>query len=123
MANQQLEVLEQLAELAPTQFLERTPGGQSTLRELYIQAAEADLVPSSAAADDIARLHGLWEVALDHGMGGLVLDYLSQVRGHRQPTAAAVCRRRRPTPLPSPPRFRRSALTACAPPATPWSRS
>lgn len=75
----QLELLEALAETAPRAYLQRGPSGQSLLRELYQQAAEADLAARSAP-DDIARLHALFDVALDHGMGGLVRDYLAEVR-------------------------------------------
>ncbi len=73
-----LELFEALAETPPRAYLQRTPSGQSLLRQLYQQAAEADLVARSAP-DDIARLHALFDVALDHGLGGLVRDYLTEV--------------------------------------------
>jgi E3 ubiquitin-protein ligase HOS1 len=77
----QLDVLELLAEQSPKSYLSRRASGQSVLRELYAQAAEAQLVPpSSPNSDDILRLHALFDVALDHGMGGLVLDYIAEVR-------------------------------------------
>jgi hypothetical protein len=77
----QLDVLELLAEQTPKSYLSRRASGQSVLRELYAQAAEAQLVPpSSPNSDDILRLHALFDVALDHGMGGLVLDYIAEVR-------------------------------------------
>lgn len=76
-----LELFEALAETPPRAYLQRTPSGQSLLRQLYQQAAEADLVARSAP-DDIARLHALFDVALDHGLGGLVRDYLTEVKGH-----------------------------------------
>lgn len=74
------DFLEQLAETPPKAYLQRQPSGQSLLRELYAQAAEAGLVPAGAGGDDIARLHALFDVCLDHGMGGLVRDYVAEVR-------------------------------------------
>lgn len=83
MSGEQLELLEELAGTAPQTYLQKQPSGQSTLRELYALAAQANLVPPSAQ-DDIARLHSLWDVALDHGLGGLVRDYVSEVRRRHQ---------------------------------------
>ena len=77
------DFLEQLAETAPKAYLQRQPSGQSLLRELYAHAAEAGLLPAGAGGDDIARLHALFDVALDHGMGGLVRDYVAEVKGGR----------------------------------------
>ena len=103
----QLDVLELLAEQSPKSYLSRRASGQSVLRELYAQAAEAQLVPpSSPNSDDILRLHALFDVALDHGMGGLVLDYIAEVRPlqgllrARVPAvvAAATATRRHPPP-------------------------
>jgi hypothetical protein len=76
----QLDVLEALAETPPTHLVQPVgPDGQTKLRFLYAQAAAADLVPQTAA-DDIGRLHSLFDVALDHGLGGLILDYIAEVR-------------------------------------------
>lgn len=96
----QLEVLEALAVTPATQLAGCGPDGLTKLRSLYSQAAAADLVPQTAS-DDIARLHSLFEAALDCGMGGLILDYVAEVR------RAADCRRR--------PRRRRFPLFTLAP--------
>jgi hypothetical protein len=84
----QVEALEALAATAPTEHLRRSPDGTSKLGQLYGLAAAAGLVPPTAA-DDIARLHSLFEMALDHGLGGIVLDYIELVRParrlHREP--------------------------------------
>lgn len=74
-----VDFLEQLSETAPKAYLQRQPSGQSLLRELYAHAAEVGLVPAGAGGDDIARLHALFDVCLDHGMGGLVRDYVAEV--------------------------------------------
>jgi hypothetical protein len=80
-AQLQLDVLELIAEQSPKSYLSRRASGQTVLRDLYAQAAEAQLVPpASPNSDDILRLHALFDVALDHGMGGLVLDYIAEVR-------------------------------------------
>ena len=73
------DVLHALCQTPPTSYLQRLPTGLTTLQTLYDHAAEAGLVPSSAN-DDIARLHALFDVALDHGMGSLVRDYVTEVR-------------------------------------------
>ncbi|PRW59389.1 E3 ubiquitin- ligase HOS1 [Chlorella sorokiniana] len=83
-----VEFLEQFAETAPKAYLQRQPSGQSLLRELYAHAAEAGLVPAGAGGDDIARLHALFDVALDHGMGGLVRDYVAEVCSDRLLTSS-----------------------------------
>lgn len=105
-----LELLEALAETPPKAFLQRQSGGQSTLRELHAQAAQAGLCPA-AANDDIARLHALFDVALDHGMGGIVSDYIAEVRpiAAAMPAAAAAAQNRRRMPAALPP-------TACLAP-------
>lgn len=77
----QQEVLDALADTSPRAYLQRGGGGggATVLRELHEQAAEVGLA-AAAAADDIARLHAMFDVALDHGLGGLVHDYLAEVR-------------------------------------------
>lgn len=78
-----MEVLESLAETPPAALLAKQASGQSALRELYGGAAAAGLVPAGAS-DDIARLHALFDVALDHGLGGLVRDYVAEVGAERR---------------------------------------
>ena len=105
------DVLDALAQTPLTSYLQRLPTGLTTLQTLYDLASEAGLVPASAS-DDIARLHALFDVALDNGMGSLVRDYvteLSEVVGHRESgeqLAAAWARskrrRRRRRRLPRP---------------------
>lgn len=80
MAALAADVLEALAEASPRQL-------SQSCRELYAQAAEAALVPATAP-DDIARLHALFDAALDGGVGGLVVDYVTEVRAA---AAAAAC--------------------------------
>lgn len=83
------DVLAELANTSPKTYLQRSPSGFSHLQDLYQQCIEADLVPAAAvASDDIARLHSLFDVALDHGMGSLVLDYVNEVCADRLLTSS-----------------------------------
>ena len=59
-------------------FLIRKPSGQTVLRELYDQLAGVELVPATCT-DDIARLHSLFDVALDHGLAAIITDYVTEV--------------------------------------------
>lgn len=76
------QALRALADARPSSYLRRGPSGQSTLKELYQQAASAGLAPSEVA-DDVARLHLLFDIAVEHGLGGLVHDYVIEVGGGR----------------------------------------
>lgn len=99
----QVEWMEALAATAPTEYLRRSPDGTSKLGQLYGLAADAGLVPPTAA-DDIARLHSLFEMALDHGLGGIVLDYIELVRParrlHPEPGRASLTSPWRPSDFP-----------------------
>lgn len=83
------DALASLASTPPRQYLQRTDAGTSILQELHQQCIEAGLVPATAAAtDDISRLHALFDVCLDHGLGSLVLDYVSDVCADRLLTSS-----------------------------------
>jgi hypothetical protein len=85
-----LDALTALASTPPRQYLQRSEASESsTLQHLYNQCVEAGLLPASAAAiDDITRLHSLFDVALDHGMGSLVLDHVVDVCADRLLTSS-----------------------------------
>lgn len=104
-------IFQALAEAAPSTYLKESSSGQTILRDLFQRCASGNLVPA-AAVDDIARLHCIFDVALEHGMGHLVHDYLVEVSGTR-PCIACLIPNMRSCPggggaLPTP----TSALTA-----------
>lgn len=92
-----MHALEALAAEPPRNYLERPRGGTSVLQHLYELAASAGLLPEEAV-DDVARLHGLFDVALSYGMGSLVCDYIAEVCGGVQ-VPPSVPRGRRPQGL------------------------
>lgn len=81
------DVLAALAATPPRQYLQRSDAGVSVLQALYQQCVGAGLA-SEHTSDDIARLHGLWDVALEHGLGSLVLDYVHDVCSDRLLTSS-----------------------------------
>ena len=70
--------LQSLAITSPSSYLTEQSPGITVLTALHAQCVEANLLRSSAV-DDAERLYGLFNVAVDHGLGSLVLDYISQV--------------------------------------------
>ncbi|GAB4815684.1 hypothetical protein N2152v2_002730 [Parachlorella kessleri] len=84
-----MDALAALAATPPRQYVQRLETGASTLQELYARCLEAGVLPATAAAlDDISRLHSLFDLALDHGLGSLVLDYVTDVCGDRLLTSS-----------------------------------
>ena len=49
---------------------------------LYAQCRAAGLTGASAG-DDASRLHALFDVALSHGLGSIVVDYVCEVCSDR----------------------------------------
>lgn len=68
-----LEVgLEALAEADPCSLADA-----SRLRAVYARVLDAD---PHGALDDVARLHALFDVALDNGLVSVVVHYVQEVR-------------------------------------------
>lgn len=72
------EALQSLVLASPASLLDEIDG-TTVLAVLYDSCESAGLL-SSPAEDDSNRLYGLFNVALEHGAGSVVLDYLEQVR-------------------------------------------
>ena len=72
------QALLNLAEISPNSYLNEPNQGCTVLSDLHKQCALANLL-SSPAGDDAEKLYGLFNVALEHGLGSLILDYLKQV--------------------------------------------
>lgn len=71
--------LQALAITSPTLYLSESSPGTTVLTTLHGQCLEAKLLSAPSAADDAEKLYGLFNVAVDHGLGSLVLDYIAQV--------------------------------------------
>lgn len=63
--------LETLAEADPCSLADA-----SRLRAVYARVLDAD---PQAPLDDVARLHALFDVALDHGLVSVVVHYVQEV--------------------------------------------
>lgn len=81
MSGSASSVLELLADTNPGTFLDCTNSGATVLETIYDRAVEA-LLTSPGAADEVARLDAVLSIALNHGLGAVVLDYVKQVRSH-----------------------------------------
>jgi hypothetical protein len=74
-----------LAQTSPTLYLNETNNsGVSVLASLHEQCGSAGLL-SISAVDDAERLYGVFNVALEHGLGSLVLAYIAQVQPYYRP--------------------------------------
>jgi hypothetical protein len=72
--------LQSLAQTSPTLYLnESNTPGVSVLSNLHHQCGSAGML-STSADDDAERLYGLFNVAFEHGLGSLVLNYVAQVK-------------------------------------------
>lgn len=72
--------LQCLAQTSPTLYLnESNNSGISVLASLHEQCESVGLL-STSADDDAERLYGIFNVALEHGLGSLVLAYIAQVQ-------------------------------------------
>jgi hypothetical protein len=75
MSGSASSVLDLLAGTNPGTFLNRTPSGATVLDTIYDRAVAA-LLTSPGATDEVARLDAVLSIALDHGLGAVVLDYV-----------------------------------------------
>jgi hypothetical protein len=72
--------LQSLAQTSPTLYLnESNNSGISVLATLHDQCGSAGMLSTSSADDDAERLYGVFNVALEYGLGSLVLEYVAQV--------------------------------------------
>ena len=70
--------LEQLANTPVTELCRRSSTGErpvQTLHELGIEGGLCDTV----ARDDVERLYAVLDLALSHGLGSIILDYVTEV--------------------------------------------
>jgi hypothetical protein len=77
--------LQALAHTSPNSYLNESDSGISVLANLHDQCRSAGMLSSSSADDDAERLYGIFNVALECGLGSLVLDYVAQVKHQLHP--------------------------------------
>lgn len=69
--------LQDLATIAPAEFVQRSDGTRS-VRSLYQRLQKANLIAHEVASD-VEALHAVFDVALNKGLGCLILDYIEEV--------------------------------------------
>ena len=74
------EVIDTLITIAPREAFKRTSDGTRRYASLYRQAVAAGLL-AAKAADDVQALHAVFDLAVDHGFGSWVLDYVEVGHG------------------------------------------
>jgi hypothetical protein len=73
-----MEVIDALITIAPRDAYKRTSDGSRRYASVYRQAVAAGLLPARTL-DDAATLHAIFDLAVDHGFGSWVLDYVEEV--------------------------------------------
>lgn len=76
----QIEALSSLASKEPKQLLiKQSNTGKRLLHHIYQQFCTSGLIPVPQAEDDVHRLHALFDVALQHGLASVIIDYVLEV--------------------------------------------
>lgn len=71
-------LLQQLAVVPVTELCRRAATGERPVQALYDLSTEHGLC-STTARDDVERLYSIFDLAVVHGMGSIVLDYVEAV--------------------------------------------
>ncbi|KAK9824980.1 hypothetical protein WJX81_002675 [Elliptochloris bilobata] len=79
---QPIAVLERLADTPPRELARTGADDRRVLHSLFLQCRAAGLT-GAPGSNDVARLHALFDVALGHGLGSLVVDYVVEVCSDR----------------------------------------
>lgn len=76
----QVEALGALASKDPKQLLvKQAHTGKRLLHHIYQQCCTSGLIPVPRAEDDVQRLHALFDLALQHGLAAVAVDYILEV--------------------------------------------
>lgn len=78
-ASSRLEALSSLASKDPKHLLAIQATGKRLLHHTYQQCCTSGLIATPTAADDVQRLHALFDIAIQHGMTSLLVDYILEV--------------------------------------------
>jgi len=76
-------VLKELACTAPKSYFDQTSSGDNVLNGLFQLLVSSNLL-APGVSSDVNRLHGVFDVAVAHGMGRLIIDFVRQVRPSNQ---------------------------------------
>ena len=75
----QAAALQRLASVSPQDLVKVTASGHRLLYDLFVECAQARLCHAAGASDDLQRLHAVFTVALNNGLGSLIHDYVVEV--------------------------------------------
>jgi hypothetical protein len=73
-----MEVVDLLIQLAPREALKKGADGHRRYASVHRQAVAAGVLPSRSV-DEVQALHGVFDLAVEHGYGAWVLDYVEEV--------------------------------------------
>jgi hypothetical protein len=73
-----MNTLSLLAETSPRVYHDALASGNTVINNLYNQCL-ADNLTNLRTGDDLEQLFAVFDVALDHGLGPVVLQYASEV--------------------------------------------
>lgn len=82
-----MNTLSLLAETSPRVYHDALASGNTVINNLYNQCL-ADNLTNLRTGDDLEQLFAVFDVALDHGLGLVVLQYASQVGWALVPASA-----------------------------------
>jgi hypothetical protein len=85
-----MNTLSLLAETSPRVYHDALASGNTVINNLYNRCL-ADNLTNLRTGDELEQLFAVFDVALDHGLGSVVLQYASQVR--RAPSLVLLARR------------------------------
>lgn len=74
------EALNSLASREPKELLIiQSTTGKRLLHHIYQQCCTSGLIAVPRAEDDIQRLHALFDIAQQHGLASVIVDYILEV--------------------------------------------
>lgn len=75
-----MEALSAMAGKEPKHLLiKQSNTGKRLMHHLYQQCCTSGLIPVPTAADDVQRLHALFDLCQRHALGAVIVDYILDV--------------------------------------------
>ena len=81
-----------VAATAPKDLTGQGDHGKTKLHKLVIQCQAAGLAAPVDGSNDVALLHAFFDVALQHGLGSVVYDYVVEVAADKYCTSRLALR-------------------------------
>jgi hypothetical protein len=73
-----MEAVDLLIQVAPREAYRKTADGTRRYAGVYRQAVAAGVLPARSV-DEVQALHAVFDLAVEHGYGAWVLDYVEEV--------------------------------------------